>query len=82
MPRESSPSTDHSSQPGRSTQRLAVLGAESDTERAVKRIAPWAVSVALHAGLVALGFVLTWTVVTLKDDHQPTLIVAEFNALA
>ena len=82
MPRESSPSTDHSSQPGRSTQRLAVLGAESDTERAVKRIAPWAVSVALHAGLVALGFVLTWTVVTLTEDHQPTLIVAEFNALA
>ena len=37
---------------------------------------------ALHAGLVALGFLLTWTVVKLKEDHQPTLIVAEFDALA
>ena len=76
MPRKSSFPTDQS------TQRRAQLGAESRTERAVKRIAPWAVSVGLHAGLVALGFFVTWTVVNLQEDHQQTLIVAEFNALA
>lgn len=59
-----------------------MLGAESETERAVKRIAPWAVSVVLHAGLVTLGFLLTWTVVKLQENDQPTLIVAEFDALA
>ena len=58
---------------------LAALGAESETERAVKRLAPWVVSAAVHAGMVALGFLVTWTVVRLDEDQPPTLIIADFN---
>ena len=58
---------------------LASLGAETETERAVKRIAPWVVSVAIHAAVVALGFMVTWTVVRLGDQEQP-VIVADFDA--
>ena len=54
--------------------------AESDTERAVKRIVPWVVSVALHAGLIGLGFLVTWTVVALTDE-EPTRLEAEFYNL-
>ena len=60
---------------------LAALGAESDTARAVKRIAPWVVSVAVHLGMVMLGFLITWTVVRLEEGEQPTLIVADFHDL-
>jgi hypothetical protein len=59
---------------------LASLGAETETERAVKRIAPWVVSVAIHAAVVALGFMVTWTMVRLGEDEQPVLIVADFDA--
>jgi len=60
---------------------LTVLGAESETERAVKRIVPWIISVALHFGLVMAGFLLTWTVVMLQRDEEPVRIVADFNAM-
>ena len=55
---------------------------ESETERAVKRIVPWVVSVGIHGGLIGLGFLVTWTVVSLTDEQEPTLIVAEFDALS
>ncbi len=58
---------------------LASLGAETETERAVNRIAPWVVSVVIHAAVVALGFMITWTVVRLGDQEQP-VIVADFDA--
>jgi hypothetical protein len=46
-----------------------------------KRIVPWVVSVGLHAGLVGLGFLLTWTVVSLADQPDPVVVIAEFDAL-
>jgi hypothetical protein len=60
---------------------LSALGAETESTRAVKRVLPWVVSLAVHAGLVALGFVLTWTVVLIQRDEEPTLIVADFDAM-
>ncbi len=58
---------------------LASLGAETETERAVKRIAPWVVSVAIHAAVLALGFMVTWTMVRVDEKEQP-VIVADFDA--
>lgn len=56
-------------------------GGESETERAVKRIVPWVLSLGVHGGLLALGFLITWTVVILQEDDEPTLITADFEAL-
>ncbi|MHC4217448.1 MAG: hypothetical protein ACYSU7_03235 [Planctomycetota bacterium] len=53
---------------------------QSETERAVRRIVPWVVSVGIHGGLIGLGFLLTWTVVSLTDE-EPVLVVAQFDAL-
>lgn len=47
-----------------------------------QRIVPWVVSVGVHAGLIALGFLATWTVVSLVADEEPVLIQAEFDALS
>ncbi len=58
---------------------LASLGAETETERAVKRVAPWVVSVAIHAAVLALGFMVTWTMVRVDEKEQP-VIVADFDA--
>ncbi len=61
-------------------QELAALGAETPTERQVKRIAPWLVSLLIHAGVAMLAVFITWTVSRpAKDDS--VLIVADFNAL-
>ena len=60
---------------------LAKPVGESDTERAVKQIAPWVISVGVHAGLVALGFIVTWTVGRLADDREALLVTAQFDAL-
>jgi hypothetical protein len=54
---------------------------ESDTERAVTRIVPWVASAGIHAGLIGLAFLVTWTVVAL-DDEEPVLVVAQFDALS
>jgi len=54
---------------------------ESETGRAVKRIVPWVASVGIHGGLIGLGFLVTWTVVSLTEQ-EPVLIVAEFDALS
>jgi hypothetical protein len=61
--------------------RLAALGSETHTERTVKRVLPWVVSVVLHAGLIVLGLLLTWTVVLLRADEEPVLVVADFDAM-
>jgi hypothetical protein len=60
---------------------LVAFGAESDTERRVKRIVPWVVSAMIHLGVILLGFALTWTVVMLQRDEPPARIVADFNAM-
>ncbi len=55
---------------------------EPETRHALRQIVPWVVSVGLHGGLVALGFLITWSVVSLVDDDDPVLVTAEFDALS
>ncbi|MHC4413887.1 MAG: vWA domain-containing protein [Planctomycetota bacterium] len=61
--------------------RAAAAG-ESDTERAVRHVAPWVASVGLHAGVVALGFLVTWTVMSLAEDREPVRVTADFHNLS
>jgi hypothetical protein len=57
------------------------LGGVSETELAVRRIAPWMLSVLLHVFLVIMAFFITWGVTQLQQEKDPPLIVADFNAL-
>ena len=61
--------------------RLTNLGVETPTERTVKRVVPWVMSAAIHAGLILLGLLVTWTVVSLQQDEEPVLIIADFDAM-
>lgn len=61
---------------------LAELGAESDTERAVKQVAPWVVSVLVHAALILLVILVAGTAVLLRKEEETVLIIADFNATA
>ncbi len=54
---------------------------EPETHQPLSRIVPWVVSAGLHAGLIGLAFLVTWSVVRLTDDEDPVLITAEFDAL-
>jgi hypothetical protein len=45
-----------------------------------ERIVPWVISIGIHGGLIALGFLLTWTVISLSDE-EPTRVEAEFYNL-
>jgi len=51
-----------------------------EPQRPVERIVPWVASIGLHAGLVGLAFLITWTVVRQRDE-KPVLIVADFDAM-
>jgi hypothetical protein len=62
-------------------QDLAILGAETPTERAVKRVLPWVLSLSIHIGVVALAMLVTWSVARLPEKDDSVLIVADFNAL-
>jgi len=59
---------------------LAALGAETPGQRKVKQVAPWVVSLMIHAGVVILAAFITWTV-THAPEQDSVLIVADFNAL-
>lgn len=60
--------------------KLLRLGAESRTERTVKRIVPWVASAAIHLALITAGFLITWTVVSRLQEDEPELIIADFHA--
>ena len=60
---------------------LASLGAETHTERTVKRVVPWVLSLSIHIGIIALTMVVTWSVANLPKKDDSVLIVADFNAL-
>jgi hypothetical protein len=62
--------------------RAGPFPVEGETERAVKRIVPWVVSAGLHAGMVGLGLIATWTVVSLTDEQEPAVVIAQFDALS
>jgi hypothetical protein len=60
---------------------LAALGAETPAARRAKRVVPWIASVALHGLMIMLGFLITWTAVLLAPEQEPTVIIADFDAL-
>lgn len=45
------------------------------------KAAPWIVSAVLHIGLVALGLIVTWTVILTQEAEAPRKITADFNAV-
>jgi hypothetical protein len=59
---------------------LHALGAESHTERAVKRTVPWVFSAVAHAGVFLIALLVAGTVRLLQKDEAP-LIIANFDAL-
>ena len=65
----------------RTLEKLHTLGAESQTERKVKRIAPFVVSALVHLGVVVIALLAASTVMLLNRDDQPTLVVANFDDL-
>lgn len=65
----------------RLARELAALGAETSSERRVKRIVPWVISLAIHFAIVLLALFITWTVTNLPKKDESVLIVADFNAL-
>ncbi|MCI0363604.1 MAG: hypothetical protein L0Y44_02730 [Phycisphaerales bacterium] len=64
------------------SERLAALGAQTPSERRVKRIVPWIISVIVHVGIALVALFITWTVSNrATTDDDSVLIVADFNAL-
>jgi hypothetical protein len=63
-------------------QELHRLGAETDTERAVTRTAPWVASLGIHVGLCVLVLLVAGTVRLAQQEDELPLIVADFDALA
>jgi len=61
--------------------RLRELGAESRTERQVRRFVPWAFSLFAHLAMIFAGFLISWTVVMLRDEEDPPIIVADYDAM-
>ena len=66
----------------RLAEELAALGSESKAQRTARRVVPWIASFALHGLMIVLGFIITWTVVLLQPEQEPTVIIADFDALA
>ncbi len=56
-------------------------GATGRSERA-DRWGPWAVSMAVHIGLVAAAFLVTWTVIAERAEPPAPVIVADFESLS
>ena len=59
----------------------SAYGGQSSSEERVRRILPWAGSIALHLFLVIVAMIVTWTVVV-KREEPPPVIVADFESLA
>lgn len=82
QPSTQTDNVDSSSQLDQLAQELVTLGAETQAQRRAKRIVPWIASFALHGLVILLGFAITWTAVLLQPQQDPTIIIADFNALA
>lgn len=61
---------------------LGQLGSTSESERRLRAIVPWAISITLHLGAIALAIAVTFTVVHLNAPEDPVLVIADFHALA
>ncbi|MCH2149154.1 MAG: hypothetical protein MK095_06935 [Phycisphaerales bacterium] len=46
-----------------------------------RRIVPWVTSIGVHLGLVAVGLVVTWSVIIAGERDAPERIVADFQML-
>jgi hypothetical protein len=57
---------------------LSQLGVETPAARRAKRIIPWLGSLALHVGLILVGLVVTWTVVSLRSDDEVVIVEVDF----
>ena len=42
--------------------------------RSLRKVGPWSVSLLLHAGVIAVGFLVTWSIIQL-DEHLPSPVV-------
>lgn len=62
-------------------EKLHQLGAETETQRNVKRIAPFVVSGLVHVGIIVIALLAASTVMLLRRDKPPTLVVANFDDL-
>lgn len=60
---------------------LVELGAETETERAVKRIAPWVGSFLIHLGLIVLGFLIVAAWRTATEEEESVVITADYYQL-
>lgn len=60
---------------------LTELGAESRAERQAKRVIPWIVSFAIHGVLILMGFLITWSIVTMSPEEEPIVVIADFDSL-
>ncbi len=45
------------------------------------RFIPWMISIGVHVGLVAIGLLVTWTVIIAQEEESPERIRAEFQDL-
>ena len=45
------------------------------------RFIPWVMSIGIHLGLVAIGMLVTWTVIVVQDQDAPDRIRADFQSL-
>lgn len=54
----------------------------SGTPRRSGRWAPWVVSMAVHGGLVAAAFLVTWTVMAVREEPPAPVIVADFESMS
>ncbi|MCH2134017.1 MAG: VWA domain-containing protein [Phycisphaerales bacterium] len=46
------------------------------------RVVPWLASILLHAGLIVIGLIVTWSVIRTESRRPPRPIVADFQATA
>lgn len=81
QPSAQNDNVDSSSQLDQLARELVMLGAETQAQRRVNKIVPWIASFALHGLVILLGFAITWTAVLLQPEQEPTIIIADFNAL-
>lgn len=60
---------------------LASLGSETRAERRAKQIVPWIATISLHAAVIVLGFLITWSVVMFQSEDEPVQVVADFHSM-
>lgn len=73
------PRTDQPAGPAPLDAKLVELGAETPSVHRLRSLTPWVISPLVHLLLVAVGFLITWSVVSNKSEESVE-IVADFYA--